>query len=220
MKLRFGLPVIAVGILIASGVAHGLRSDRWGENPDAVAASERLKHLPTTIGNWYSSEQIIHEREFEASGALGYISRRYVSRDDGTAVNVMILCGRHGPIAIHPPTVCFVGAGWNLNASPKVYPVQSEQKSRVHEFWLADFQKSTSGVTYTMRTFWAWAVTGEWQAADHPRIQYAASPYLYKIYVTYIVEEKDEPVDGSTSVEFLKLLLAELDKSVFDRGNN
>ena len=214
---RFGIPVIAGIILLLAGIAQGLRSDRWGLRPDVLAAAKKLSKVPATIGKWHSSEVPIDQRELTMAGALDYLSRKYVSRDDGTAVYVTILCGRHGPMSVHAPTVCFVGAGWNLNEPPVKYSLQIGNPPQNKEFWLADFQKNSASMTHTMRTFWSWSVSGDWRAVDHPRITYADSPFLYKIYISYSLTETGEPIDEPTK-EFLELLLSEVDRTLFNSG--
>jgi hypothetical protein len=214
---RFGIPAIAGIILLLAGIAHGLRSDRWGLHPDALAAAKKLSKVPSTIGKWHSSEVTIDQREITMAGALDYLSRKYVSRDNGRTVHVTILCGRHGPISVHPPTVCFVVAGWNLNDSPVKFLIQAGEHPQNKEFWMADFEKNSASMTYVMRTFWAWSVSGDWRAADHPRITYANSPFLYKIYISYSLTEAGEPIDESTKT-FIERLLSEIDYTLFESG--
>ena len=216
---RFGIPVIAGIVLILGGFAHGLRSDRWGDRPDVLTAAEKLSNVPATIGNWHSEEEgTIDQREITLAGAQGYLSRRYISRDDGRTVYVTILCGRHGPISVHPPTACFVGAGWNLNDTPVKYSIQTGEPPQNKEFWLADFSKTTN-VTQIIRTFWSWSVSGDWEAAAHPRLKFANSPFLYKIYITYFLTDAGDPVDEQTE-RFIKRLLSEIDRSVFESGED
>jgi hypothetical protein len=214
---RFGIPVIAGIILIIAGFNHGWRSDRWGDHPDALEAAGKLSKVPATIEKWHSSEVPLNQREIIMAGALGYLSRKYALQDDGRTIFVTILCGRHGPISVHPPTVCFVGAGWELNDSPDKYSLQAGEPPQHKEFWLADFQRNSEGIKHTMRTFWAWSVSGDWQAADHPRITYANSPFLYKIYITYAIAEANEPIDGTTKT-FIERLLTEVDHTLLERG--
>jgi len=217
MMSRFAIPVITGTILILAGVAHGLRSDRWGQHPDALAAAKRLSSVPATIGKWQSTEITIPPKEIKASGALDYISRKYVSRIDGRTVNLSIVFGRHGPIAVHPPTICFVGAGWNLHDSPVKHSFQTGDPPQKKEFWLADFERNSPSMTYIRRTFWSWSVSGDWRAADHPRIEYANSPFLYKIYITYGLTEAGEPIDELTEA-FIEQLLTEIDDTLFESG--
>lgn len=214
---RFLIPVITGIILILAGAAHGLRSDRWGLHPDALAAAKRLSNVPVTIGKWQGDEITIPQDQITASGALDYVSRKYVSRDDGRAVYLTILCGRHGPIAIHPPTVCLVGSGWRLENSPVKHSFQTGETPQNKEFWLADFERSSPSMTYIKRTFWAWSVSGDWRAADHPRIEYAKSSFLYKIYISYSVSEAGEPIDEPTKI-FIEQLLSEIDDTLFESG--
>ena len=214
---RIGIPVIAGIILILAGFAHGFRSDRWGDHPDALAAAKRLSKVPATIGQWHSTKVSISQREVAMAGALGHLSRKYVNRKDGRTVYITILCGRHGPISVHPPTVCFVGAGWNLNSPPVKHIIRTGKPPQDKEFWMADFERNSANIPQKMRTFWSWSVSGNWQAADHPRIKYANSPFLYKIYLSHSLTDVSEPIDEPTK-EFLERLLSEVDRTLFESG--
>jgi len=216
---RFAIPVITGIVLILGGIAHGLRSDRWGFHPDVLAAAEKLSKVPATIGNWHSEEATIDQRVLTLAGAQGYLSRRYISRDDGRTVHVTILCGRHGPISVHPPTACFVGAGWNLNDTPVKYSIQTGEPPQNKAFWLADFSRTFVNITHTKRTFWSWSVSGDWEAAAHPRLKFATSPFLYKIYITYNLTDAGDPVDKPTET-FIKRLLSEIDRNIFESGED
>lgn len=214
---RFGIPVIAGIILILAGIANGIRSDRWGLRPDALAAAERLSKVPATIGQWRSSEVPIDPLVITMAGALGSLSRQYVNPENGRIVRITILCGRHGPISVHPPTVCFTAAGWNLNSSPVKHTFRIGNPPQDKEFWMADFERNSASMTQKMRTFWSWSVAGHWQAADHPRIKYANSPFLYKIYLSHSLTDVSEPIDEPTK-EFLERLLSEVDRTLFESG--
>ncbi|MFG0297700.1 MAG: exosortase-associated EpsI family protein, partial [Maioricimonas sp. JB045] len=106
--LAIALALIAT---IGSGLAHGILTDRWGVPETVHEAAARLENIPQSIPGWTSTDQELGERMLEQAGALSYISRNYVSENTGASIQVTLLCGRPGPLATHPPTVCFVNAG-------------------------------------------------------------------------------------------------------------
>src|SRR5262245_44831048 len=102
-----GAPFVACAVLLASGVLHGLWSGRWQFSDEASKATERLEQVSLAIGDWDGDEHEIDSRQIRAAGATGYLSRRYVNRQTGEVIWCTVLCGPPGPIAVHPPDVCF-----------------------------------------------------------------------------------------------------------------
>lgn len=204
-------------VLVASGIVHGLQTNRWGLPDDVLEAAARLERVPTSIGSWYSEEVPMRERELELAEVVGHLSRHYVNREDGSAVDVAILCGHFGPIAVHPPTVCFPGGGWGQIAPEKKTTVEARSLSEPAEFWHTDFTKHADGVPVTIRTYWSWSTDGQWHASDNPRMQFAYSPHLYKMYVTRVLPAGATPTvdEGDPSSQFLKIFLPELTRTVF-----
>lgn len=204
-------------VLVASGIVHGLQTNRWGLPDDVLDAADRLQNVPTSVGSWSSEEIPMRQRELELAEVVGHISRHYVNREDGSAVDVMILCGHFGPIAVHPPTVCFTGGGWGQLAPETKTTVAAGGLPEPAEFWQTDFRKHSDGVPVTIRTLWSWSVDGQWHASDNPRMQFAYSPHLYKMYVTRVLPgglpSGSEEVDPSS--EFLKVFLPQLARTVF-----
>lgn len=211
-RRRILVSLISLGILVASGLVQGIHTDRWGRPGAVETAAARLRGVPVTVGDWSSREVPIGDRQLGKAGAVGSLSRRYVNRDTGEAVNVMILCGRSGPISVHPPTVCLTGAGWVLATAPQRYMPGDEGSSALGEFQVADFEKE-SAAGRRMRTYWAWTATGTWRAPDTPRLEFARREYLYKMYVLAPVRAsgRDSPEPGEdAAARFMRAFLPEV----------
>jgi hypothetical protein len=206
---RFLPGLAALAVVVASGIVHGLQTDRWGIGSDVTAAAARLEHVPEVIGDWTSTTREIPERELQIAGAVGSLSREYVNRIDGSTVNVMLLCGRPGPIAVHPPTVCFVGAGWSMSG-PVEKLTQSAGGAPMGEFWRVNFVRDADGVPVRIRTLWSWSTDGDWQAADSPRRLFAGNGHLYKLYVTAPMPLEADSDESPATDEFLELFLPQL----------
>lgn len=194
-------PALGIVLIVAAGILNGQKTDRWGIAEKVEAAADRLKRVPPAFGDWYSTDLEISQYQIQQAEAVGYLSRRYVNRTTGDSVSVMILCGRHGPISVHPPTVCFTGAGWNLDASEKRRELTFSTDKPAHAFWQADFLKTEDGIAERQRTYWAWSTDGNWRAPDNPRFAFAGSPYLYKMYVTYFLPDRSAQVGLSDDEE-------------------
>jgi hypothetical protein len=131
----------------------------------------------------------------------------------------MIVCGRPGPISVHPPTVCFQGAGYAMLAAPTSHTVEPRPGRPLGEFWRTTFAKPIDGVPQRMTTLWAWTAGGPCQAAEAPRTEFASEGWLYKIYVTRIQNSlRDETQDDAACDEFLKLFLPKLEQALAAEG--
>jgi Protein of unknown function (DUF3485) len=193
----------AAGLLVVAAVTHGLRTDRWGPPGDLVAAAAQLEHLPLKIGGWEGAPLEVDARQIAAAQVAGHLSRRYVHRSTGAEVSILILCGRPGPVSVHTPDVCYGGAGYQAG------PIEKRQLARGDTTWTALFTKSGPAPDW-LRINWTWNDGSGWQAADTPRVSFARSKLAYKLYVVRRCARPDEPLEGDPSLDFLTLLLPEL----------
>src|SRR4051812_29210625 len=114
--LRFFPGMAALLLVVTFGVAEGLWTDRWGPSGDTALAAARLAQVPPTVGEWDSQDQEMNPRAVATAELSGYLMRRYVHRRTGEVLSVLLVCGRPGPVSVHPPEVCFGGAGYTLAA--------------------------------------------------------------------------------------------------------
>jgi hypothetical protein len=190
------LIVLSLLLVVGSGVVHGLHTDRWGQSDKVLAAGSRLDRIPRVIGDWVSEEVEIPPQQLQQAEAVGHLSRKYVNQVDGREMTILILCGRPGPISVHPPTVCFTGAGWRLASTPKPFAWTAPEGSDIEaEFWSCDFVRSTDEGPMVIRTLWAWSSSDDWLAHERPRLATAHHPYLYKMYVTAPNNPTEIPLD-------------------------
>ena len=214
--LRLLPMTLAIVIIVSTGIVHGIRTDRWSGDTFVDQAAQRLQLVPPSFGEWTGDDVEISESQLTQAEAVGHVSRRFVNQVDGSVVSVLIVCGRHGPIAVHPPTVCFTGSGFGLTAPEEKHVVTNKATESDHSFWVADFSKETTGIPFRIRTFWAWSDGGAWQAADNPRWTYAGSKYLYKMYVTRELGPAEQSMaDDDSSLRFLDDFLPVLKQAIF-----
>lgn len=209
------LPVwLALMLVVATGVADGLWSNRWSASKELQAAAARLTDFPSTIGDWEGHSQDVDARQLELGEIAGYANYRYVNRRNGNSVSVLVVCGRPGPVSVHTPDVCYRGAGYEPVSAPLKRPLEIGS-SRPAEFWMANFSKQGGNAPAHLRVCWAWSANGAWQAPDSPRMQFAQNSALYKLYVIRSIAAADEPLKGDPGVEFIQLLLPQLQKALF-----
>lgn len=205
--LLFGSALVLV---VGSTYVHAVRTNRYGDPPNLAAAAAKLEAIPSAVGNWYSVPVEMPESQLQVAEAVGHFARRYRNDETQTEIEVLVLCGAQGPISVHSPTVCFIGAGYQQTEPEKRRSVDAGELKG--EFWNALFTKQSSdGVREDLDTFWAWTVDGETKAPKNPRIEFAGDSHLYKIYVS---ERRNSSRSGSDKSapktrceEFLKLFL-------------
>lgn len=217
--VRYIPAVTGLAILVTSGFLHGFVTDRWGHGDDLQQAANRLKTLPQTLGQrgeWASEPVSVNFRQMEQAEAITYFSRRFVKRGDGTtsnegaAVNVLVLCGRMGPIAVHPPTVCFTNSGLHQEKPEERFVVTGSDNESLGEFFQAVFTRNVDGVPMRMQTFWSWYGPNGLQAPENPRLEFSGNHYLYKVYITSTLSGREQALDESSCVEFLRTFVPAL----------
>jgi hypothetical protein len=194
----------ACAFLIASGVVHGVWTDRWSDQSDLVATAKQLDLLPMTIGAWHGTTV---EMEKDPNTALaGVVARRYVHASNGKAVTLFLACGRSGAVCTHTPDVCYAGSGYEVEKPRRFVPpaMSAEPPS---EFWTARFVKERATGKTNLRIFWSWFGKETWKVADNPRLSFAGEKVLYKLYLIREMVQSDEPLEGDACVEFMREVL-------------
>jgi hypothetical protein len=227
------LPVLAgCVVLILSGLVHGMWSSRWQTVDDSPIVS-RLADVPTRIGSWESISQATINDEFQRiAGLSAYVQRTYRDRLTGASVTMLLMCGEPGPVSVHPPEACYSGQGYEVVAgSRQTVEISLEEAlagSKVKpQFKSARFAKPGVIAPSQPQIFWAWSDDGHWRVPENTRFEFAGSPILCKLYVTW-----DAPLAGAGAgasqkgegpmppEEFLEVLVPQLFETVFrEKGN-
>ena len=211
------LPIlISAAIILLGGAVRGVWTDRWTVDRAVEMASARLDRVPMAMGDWAGRPTEYDARDSSRAGITGGLVRRYVNRRDGAVVTLLIVCGHPGPISVHTPEVCYRGAGYDLLGRRFRRTIAPEGGDAPAEFWEIRLTKRGAVAPQDLGILYAWSADGDWRAPDRDaRLTFAASPFLYKMYVvrelTPALESRQaDPVPG-----FLGALLPGLRKSLF-----
>jgi hypothetical protein len=199
-----GLALAAAALLVAAAVVHGNRTDRWGTPADLADAVDRLQSVPLAVGDWDGVATELPADQVAAANVAGYVSRKFTHRYDRTEVNLLILCGRPGPVAVHPPEVCYGANGFTMG------PVRAEAIGADQTLWQTDFTRGTGAVVEKIRVRWAWNDGRGWAASGSPRTDFARSPLLYKMYLVRPLPAKADEAAPAHELDLLKQLLPAL----------
>jgi hypothetical protein len=213
--MKYSAVSFAILAVVGSSIVHGVWTDRWKEGAEPAVWAERLKEIPLKIGDWEGEELALTDEEVKEAQLAGYKSRRYVNKRTGVTLSVLIVCGRPGPVSIHPPDICYRGAGYVPGNVGKFALAMKEEK--VAEFNMATFAKTNRAVPDYLTILWAWSAAGDWRAPSNPRFEYARYPALFKLYVIRQIGKSDEGADKDPARDFLEVYLSVLDELLFPK---
>jgi exosortase len=206
--------VVALCILLASGIIHGLWTDRWRLSPDIERAISKLDQIPMAVGEWRGRPQSVNERELTAGGIDGLAVRHYQNTRTGRTVTLVLVCGRPGPVSVHTPDICYPGAGFEMKETQPV-KFSVDPDGRGSNFLRADFEKRESFPPQRRRVCWSWNATGKWSVPENPRLAFASRALLYKMFLVIPTIEGSERSAYDGESVFLRQFLPELDKVLF-----
>ncbi|QEL15546.1 exosortase-associated EpsI family protein [Limnoglobus roseus] len=200
---------VTVVCIAGAAVVHGRQTDRWGVSTALQEAADRLDAVPAGLGDWVGEDVHLDPGSLEVANVARHVSRRYKHRFTGEEVTVLIVCGRPGHAAAHPPDVCYKASGYEVG------PKKVRELAGHGTVWQADFTR-TGAADDRLRIVWAWGLGAEWTAAAAPRIEFARSPYLYK---TYLIQRAAEPEGADAPLPpFVNLFLSECQRSLAAAG--
>lgn len=196
---------VAIATLLVTGLAHGLWSERWQQSEALADALARINHVPLDVGEWHGTTMEGDPADFAQAGALNYLTRTYVHAKTGTHVQVILMCGRAGRMAVHTPEVCYRGAGYDMVDDPEITTVQPADGGESGDLWTARFVKATGGAN-GLRLHWSWSSGGRWKAPANPRWEFRGQPFLYKLYASYEAGAPAREIADDFLPQFLSVL--------------
>jgi Protein of unknown function (DUF3485) len=216
MIRRFPVAV-ATGLIVLTGWVHGLWTDRWSLSNEPAISAARLDTVPLEVGTWRMRPLPPLSPQDLAIGEIkGYLSRAAEDQRTRETVELLIVCGRPGPISVHTPDICFGGAGYELLEQSKK-PVSQGLKAPA-EFWVGQFRKKGTPPTF-VEIYWTWSSNGAWLAPDDPRLRFAGQPRLYKLYIIRSLAGPGREGNSSPVKELVTALMPELDKRLFSSAH-
>jgi hypothetical protein len=208
MRRELTLTLIALLVLICTGVVHALWTDRWGPPSGRDEAAARMARLPVRLGDW-NGEWVESDPEKFPQEVYGVgVEGRFVNSASGNVVTLYLSVGRPGPLTVHTPDLCYGGGGFVRVGSEGRYATGEA------EFTHAVFSKADGPVPQHVRALWSWNAGDGWKAHKSPRLALARYRLIYKLYALRTILSPSEPLDEDPLVGFLDLLLPELDRTL------
>jgi hypothetical protein len=195
--IAFGLLLL---LTLGGGLIHGRLSNRWGPPEQMIEAGNRLNQISGEFGAWQVTAS--GHIEDSAKGMLqcaGDITRIYSDAAMQAKVDVSLLVGPAGTVSVHTPEVCFSTKNFELLGKRKRINVRDDAGTD-HQFWMVEF-RTKDLEERLLRVYYGWSTGGPWSAPDDARLEFAGSPYLYKLQL----HENISP-DGDTEEVGLSFL--------------
>lgn len=210
--MRYFLPAFVFAVLVAaSGVIHGIRTERWKPTSGVEESARRLDNVPIEFGEWKGERLSMDANDLARAGIKNHFYCKYTNTRLRQTITVLAVCGRSGPISVHTPDVCYEAAGYQTSGPPDFTEVALNDSSAT-KFADITATKQNSRTTSRLAILWAWNGGNGWGAVENPRLTYARHPFLYKLYV---IREKLSFEHGDPSADFLRVFLPELDHALF-----
>ncbi len=214
LDMMRGLAILGAFLILAgSGALHGYWTNRWSTSTALERAVARLDAVPRILGEWRGEDIEMNAAQLEQAEIAGHVARQY-EHHSGEIVNVFLVCGRSGPIAVHSPEICHTQAGFEIIGQAERCSIKPGAGARPAEFFRVKFQKPASVGPGQLRLFYGWNAAGAWEAPKSPRRHFAAHRALYKLYVSREIGSSDRN-DEEVCKEFLKELLPSLEQALF-----
>ena len=217
------MPAVAGTVcIVLGGVVHGMWTDRWtpADRSDAVG---RLDAVPDQFHDWVLIEEgTVSKEEQQMAELSGYELRHYRSVKSGDVVTMLLMCGPAGPVAVHPPTACYTGRGYEQVGGVVPHDVEiaeSESQAVLHGFMSARFHRPGSHSGVQPCIYWGWTTNGEWSVPANPRLQFAGERVLFKLYVTCESSGQMIGTDEFPPAQFLQDVIPVLKETVFESGS-
>lgn len=199
--------LLAAALLLVDGVVYGRWTDRWGNGQAVEDAVTQLEQIPLRIGGWQAKPLAPAGAHAAQAGCAGFWVRRYERQHDGAVVDVLLACGRPGPLAVHTPDICYTGSGYVQAEAVGLYTADAAEGAAPATFWQTRFNKPEALVPVSLRLLWSWHTAAGWHAARNPRLEFAGAPVLHKLYVIREMDGRDDRRDDAICAEFLTAFL-------------
>ena len=207
--------IVALVLIFCSGLVAGVRANRWRDQTALTTAAARLEQVPLQLGEWEGEPGELSPRIIEQSEVSGYLLRRYRNRRTQAEASIFLGCGRPGPVSVHSPEVCYVGGGYEILGETRRWPADGSSGGADGSWMVTDFRNPPSQIGGHLRIFWAMTTSGGWDVPQNPRLQFAAAPVLFKLYVYRNLTNPAEALESDPCVGLIRALLPELNKALF-----
>lgn len=195
-------------LLLGVGIYHGLATDRWSAPFADDQTGDRFANLKNDFGDWTGERM---PRGADDDNKTSVIATRFTNRVTGKWLIASISSGRAGRVSIHNPEHCYLGNGYKV-ADVIHEETLTLEDGKTAKFWTGHFQKKRSSGIESIRIYWSWTADGNWQAPNYPRLFFAATPTLHKLYLIHPVPLDEISDDAASYKDLMVQYVCELNR--------
>ncbi len=209
---------IVAALTLGPAIVDGQRRFRWGEDDEVAGLAEQIRSFPKQLGDWQvNTDDTLDRESLRQLTPVEYMTRTYVSPNQGKQVQVVLLLGPTGPIAAHTPDICFNSREYQKIGDREAIPVDPDRPQGSH-CYRTKFQSRNVDSGWLV-SWYAWTIDGKWAASANPRFEFARSRYLLKIQVVARYPDRETMEQDTDTPEFLQDLEETLQNHVMHTGN-
>jgi len=213
LQQAIGLAV-AVALIAAGGVVHGLMTDRWGLAADSLHLAQQFDSYPQQLGVWELEEtQEMSPNVLKMLECDGYLARSYVNKETGEKVTVAVILGPPGPISVHTPEICYSTREYTIETARQAEEIKGTDGEK-DQFWRLTL-RSNDLHAHRLRVYYGWTTDGIWKADANPRFSNASEPYLVKVQVAGRIPQAEESTASDLCNRFLTEFTSQLREHLF-----
>lgn len=204
---------MAVALVLVSGAVRAWQAKRV----DAALAAGRespfpLSAIPLNLGDWAGKATELDARIVEATGSTDHVTRHYVDRRTGVALDVIVLYGPTSDIFIHSPELCYPKAGYSDDGEAiNREIVHGSLKTPVRS---VVYKRGDPGQVERQEVYYSWRYNSKWSTTVSSPKESERIPGMYKVQVSRMVGRDESRTADNPCESFLEVLFADLESRI------
>jgi hypothetical protein len=204
---------LACALVLGSGAVRWWQARRVA---DALALGKEspfpLDSLPMALGDWVGEKTDLDPEIVARTGSNDLVTRRYVNRTTGVAVELIVLHGPANEIFIHTPELCYPKAGYWAAGEFGNREVRGPDGPVT--FRSVAFTRGDTARPDTQEVYYSWRYNGRWTPdVRRPReMQRVAG--MYKVQVARRLQGAEARAVANPCESFLEFLVPALEARI------
>jgi hypothetical protein len=204
---------------LACALVLGSGAVRWWQarRVDAAMAQGReapfpLAQVPINLGTWEGTTTELDPLIVEATGSSDHITRRYVDRRTGVALDVIVLYGPTHDVFIHSPELCYPKAGFTGFGETIERPIRCPGGNV--PFRSVAYTRGDTGHGENQEVYFSWRYNGRWSTTVTTPKQSERIPGMYKVQIARRIARGESRTLDNPCESFLEVLIPDLEARI------
>jgi hypothetical protein len=174
-----------------------------------------LAELPMKIGSWEGHVATMDPRIVRITGSTDLVSRRYVDRQTGVGLDVIVLYGPMSDTLPHTPEVCYPSAGFEEMPGVVERPIAIEKPSPLTvPFRSLAFTKGEGGLADSQEVYYSLRYNGRWTTQSTSPKALKRISGMYKVQVSRRISDRERRDVDNPCEPFLAALVGEIETRI------